>query len=129
MLCQVLGQSHLQRHFLHLLLVKHDSEGVMGSIDIVIYTGVPLAAAIQVEVSNLSCIQVDVFDIHAEILEFFKLADLISGCEELYQPSVDKFARHIFSGVRVFPLKVEVVPELEMSVSLEGFRELLKDWL
>lgn len=101
----------------------------MRSVDIVINTGVPLAASIQVKVSNFSSIQVYVFDIHAEVLQFLDLGDLISGCEELYQPSVDKFAGHIFSGTGSFSLEVEVVPELEMGVSLERFGELLKNGL
>jgi hypothetical protein len=101
----------------------------MRRVDIVIHTGIALAAAVKVEVGDLPCVQVDVFDVHAEALQLLHASDLVTCCEELYQPAVDELAWLIISGVGNLSLEVEVVPELEVCVSFEGLGELLEDWL
>ena len=111
--------------YFRLFFILHNYERVMWGIDIVIYAGIAFASTVQIEPCDLSCIQIVVFDFHAETLELLNICYLVTGRKEFNKPTVNEATRHILPSIWEFSLEIKVIPELEISISFKSLGELL----
>jgi hypothetical protein len=96
----------------------------MRSIDM-IDAGIALASTIHDKICYFFRYQINVFYINSESLKLAHTNQLLSSCEEFYQPAVYEAARLISHYIWILSFEVEVVPEFEVDIAFVSLGELL----